>query len=203
MILVLFMWFAVGCSGNGYTRWVTNTLSTPPSPMFDSAELTQAPIAILPVQTPDRLRGYGPGLSQALQNGLEHFSPTIQAIPSQDTINHLNGAGLREVFNHLVKDWNFSGYQDPNKLKSIGSALGVKFLLIPGLVDLERSQRERLDALGLKTIVSEVAALRLSMQIWNTATGEIVWKSFGEGYVKREGSSRDDLPLGLLPGTFG
>lgn len=198
VILAFFMWFAMACSGNGYTRWVANTLSTPPSPVFDPTDLTQDPIAIVPVQTPDRLRGYGPGLSQALQYALKHSTPTIQVISSQETINRLNRSGLREAFNHLVKDWNFSGYQDPKRLQSIGSALGVKFLLIPGVVDLERSQRERLDALGLKTIVSEISALRLSMQIWNTATGEILWESFGEGYVKREGLIETRFAVGFF-----
>lgn len=91
---MLSLWLLSGCGEPTY-RWEAFTMSSPPA-TFQPEVLKEESIAILPVQTPIRLVGYGPGVSQALDQTFAESFPVIKAIPSKESINRLTRGGAQK-----------------------------------------------------------------------------------------------------------
>ena len=61
-------------------------------------------------------------------------------------------------------------------LEKIGAALGVQYILLPGIVEFDRTMVERFDLVGLRTVQTRTVTLRLSLQLWNVKSGEFLWE---------------------------
>ena len=195
-ILILSLWLLAGCGEPTY-RWEAFTMSSPPA-TFQPESLSQEPIAVLPVQTPIRLVGYGPGVSQALDQTLAQSFPSIKAIPGKESINRLSRAGAQKEFAQLVEFWKTSDIYDQTGLEKIGVALKVRYLLLPGIVEFDRSMIERFDLVGLRTVQTRTVTLRLSLQLWDVTSGIFLWESFGEGMMTREVLSESRGSMGTI-----
>jgi len=53
----------------------------------------------------------------------------------------------------------------------------------------------RLSVLGLRILQTRVTALRLTLQLWETRTGEIVWESSGEATLAGEDIRESRIPF--------
>src|SRR4030095_9201379 len=73
-----------------------------------------------------------------------------------------------------------TGILDRQRLQRIGSALGFRYLLLPGLAELNQLILDRFEIAGIKVIRTRVTLLRVWLQLWDTRTGHIVWESAGE-----------------------
>jgi hypothetical protein len=177
--LILSIWLLAGCGEPTY-RWEAFTMSSPPA-TIQPEMLKEEPIAVLPVQTPIRLVGYGPGVSQALDQTFAQSFPGIKAIPSKESVNRMSRAGAQKEFAQLVEFWKTSEIYDRAGLEKIGAALEVRYLLLPGIVEFDRSMIERFDLVGLRTVQTRTVTLRLSLQLWDVTSGVFLWESFGEG----------------------
>ena len=172
-------------------------MSSPPA-TFQPEVLKEESIAVLPVQTPIRLVGYGPGVSQALDQTFAQSFPAIQAIPSQETINRLSRAGAQKEFSQFVEFWKTSKLYDQAGLERMGEALRVRYLLLPGIVEFDRTMVERFDLVGLRTAQTRTVTLRLSLHLWDAVSGTILWESFGEGMMTREVLSESRGSMGTI-----
>ena len=83
-------------------------------------------------------------------------------------------------------------------LEKIGAALGVQYILLPGIVEFDRTMVERFDLVGLRTVQTRTVTLRLSLQMWNLTSGEFLWESFGEGMMTREVLSESRGSIGTI-----
>ena len=172
-------------------------MSSPPV-TFQPETLTQEPIAVLPVQTPIRLVGYGPGVSQALDQTFAQSFPDIKAIPSKESVNRLSRAGAQKEVGQLIEFWKTSDIYDRAGLEKIGAALEGRYILLPGIVEFDRTMVERFDLVGLRTVQTRTVALRLSLQMWDVTSGEFLWESFGEGMMTREVLSESRGSMGTI-----
>jgi hypothetical protein len=59
-------------------------------------------------------------------------------------------------------------------------ALGVRYLLVPGLTEFHHVILDRFEISGLKLSRTRVMVLRLWLQLWDMRTGHILWESAGE-----------------------
>jgi hypothetical protein len=66
------------------------------------------------------------------------------------------------------------------RLRRIGSGLGSRYVLLPGLAQLDETIIDKFEAAGLKLLRNRVTTLRLWLQLWEAQTGHIVWQSAGE-----------------------
>jgi hypothetical protein len=69
---------------------------------------------------------------------------------------------------------------DRERLQRIGAALGFRYLLLPGLAQLDHVILDRFEIAGIKVIRTRVTVLRVWLQLWDTRTGHILWESAGE-----------------------
>jgi hypothetical protein len=83
-------------------------------------------------------------------------------------------------YGDLLAGYARNGVMERERLQRLGSALGVRYLLLPGLAELNHVILDRFEFTGLKIIRTRVTVLRVWLQLWDTRTGHILWESAGE-----------------------
>jgi hypothetical protein len=154
--------------------------STPTTQHLDVSKLTVGPVAVLGVIAPANLQGLAPFLSYALVDALAKARPPIRAIPVYDTISIINEQGLAQNYVDLLSDFGSRGILELQLLRRIGSALGSRYLLLPGLGEFNQTIMDKYEVIGLKLVRTRVTTLRLWLQLWDAHTGHILWESAGE-----------------------
>jgi hypothetical protein len=135
---------------------------------------------------PGQSPGLHPFLSRALIAAISEAAPSMRGIPSHETVSVINGQGLAEEYADLISGFIRSGILERERLQRIGSALGSRYVLLPGLADFNQVVIDKFEIAGIKMVRNRVITLRLWLQLWDTQTGEIVWESAGEATVASE-----------------
>ena len=117
---------------------------------------------------------------------MSEASPPIRGIPTLETMNMINGQGLSAEYGELISGFVRSGILERERLQRLGSTLGSRYVLLPGLADFNQILVDRFELAGLKIVGNRVITLRLWLQLWDTQTGQIVWESTGEANVASE-----------------
>jgi hypothetical protein len=176
--LGLFVVFAASCTPL-YMSDVYTT-STPGTQHFDVSKLPLKPISVLGVVAPANLQGLGPSLSHSLVTALTKARPPIQVIPAYETVSLINERGLARNYADLLSGFAPGGILDAERLRTIGSALGIRYVLLPGLAEFDQLIMDKYEAFGVKLVRSRLTTLRLWLQMWDAQTGRLVWESAGE-----------------------
>jgi hypothetical protein len=135
---------------------------------------------------PAGFQGFSPFLSRALIAAMAEASPSVGGIPTYETVNMINGQGLAAAYGELISGFVRSGILERERLQKLGSTLGSRYVLLPGLADFNQILVDRFEIAGLKMVRNRVITLRLWLQLWDTQTGQIVWESTGEVNVASE-----------------
>jgi hypothetical protein len=170
--------FLIGCTP--LYMWDINTTSTARPPSFDVGELAHQPVATPGLVAPAALQGFSTTLSHALVAALAAVSPPIRAIPAYEIANALNDQGLTTEYADLLAGFSRTGVMDRERLQRIGSALGFRYVLLPGLAQFEQVILDRFEIAGVKVIRTRVTVLRVWLQLWDARTGHILWESAGD-----------------------
>jgi hypothetical protein len=144
----------------------THTTSTPRSQSFDVAQLAREPVATFGLIAPAALQGFSATLSYALMAALSEASPPVRSIPDQEIVNKLNGQALAAEYADLISGFARSGILEHARLQRIGSALGSRYVLLPGLAEYSQVIIDRFDFQGFKLIQNRVTTLRVWLQLW-------------------------------------
>jgi hypothetical protein len=188
---ILGFWMALLAGCTPVYLWDTHTTATPRPQSFDVATR----VATLGLLAPASLQGFSPFLSRALIAAISEASPSMRGIPSHETVSVINGQGLAEEYADLISGFIRSGILERERLQRIGSALGSRYVLLPGLADFNQVVIDKFEIAGIKMVRNRVITLRLWLQLWDTQTGEIVWESAGEATV----ASQLLLPQRMVP----
>lgn len=163
--------------------WDAHTTSMPRQPSLDVAALGREPVATLGVVATPALQGVSFSVSHALVAALAEASPPIRGIPTYQVVNQLNDKGLVADYTELLSTFARTGILERERLQGIGSALGVKFVLQPGIAEFSQSLIDRFEVAGWKLARVRVTTLRLWVQLWDAQTGQMLWASEGEAMV--------------------
>ena len=144
------------------------------------AELAHERVATLGPLAPASLQGFNPFLSHGLVAALAEVAPPIRASPIHEVTNRLNEHGLAGEYAELIAGFTRSGILDRDRLRRIGSALGTRYVFLPGVAELNQSLVDRFETAGFKLIRNQVTTLRLWLQLWDVQLGRIAWESVGE-----------------------
>jgi hypothetical protein len=161
----------------------TYTTSTPRLASFDVGTLAGEPVATLGLVAPANLQGFNPTVSHALAAALAEVNPPIREIPTFETVNRLTDQGLATEYADLLSGFVRNGILDRQRLQRIGAGLGSRYVLLPGLAQLDEIVIDKFEAAGLKLLRNRVTTLRLWLQLWDAQTGHVVWESAGEATV--------------------
>ena len=131
---ILGFWMALLAGCTPVYLWDTHTTATPRPQSFDVA----TPVATFGLLAPASLQGFSPFLSRALMAAISEASPSMRGIPSNETVSVINGQGLAEEYADLIAGFIRSGILERERLQRIGSALGARYVLLPGLADFNQ-----------------------------------------------------------------
>ena len=176
--------------------WDAHTTAWPTPASCDLAGMARDGVATLGIVTPAGLQGFAPTLSHALAAALADGSPPIPALSIPDTLNAVNEHGLAAPYADLLAGFGRSGVLERKRLQSLGTAVGCRYVLLPGVAGHDEVLVDRFEITGLKIVRSRITTLRLWLQLWDTRTGRMTCESAGEAKVASELLSADrTVPL--------
>jgi hypothetical protein len=173
------------CIG-AFKQWGDETSIAWKAPTFDPLTLEEQPVAVLNALTSMSLEGYRNQVSQSLFLTLTKEKNPLSVLSPQETIGRLNRAGLGKEVSLMTSDYFKSGILDRDTLRKICQTLECQYVFQPSLAAFRQYMDDRLRFFGLRVFQTRVTILRLSLQIWDAHTGEIVWESSGEGTMAAE-----------------
>lgn len=192
--LVFILAFMTGCSSSIY-GWQVRTSSSEFAPSFDPGRLGQEPVAVFGALTLPALRGNEVGLDFMLAHVLHKVAPQIQFVSPQRSISQINQQGLAAEYAQMRADAEQSNILNRDTLKKVGTAVGARFVFQPRLAAFDQIMYDRwsFPALGVLLVQVRSSILRLSVQLWNAETGELLWSSMAEGTMQSEAVSKDPV----------
>jgi len=176
--LALVLVLLSGCDPPYLADAYAASTTTPKS--FDTSDLARMPVVVLAFVTPGNLQGFSPILSHALSGALTEVSPPIREISTDETLNRLTDQGLATEYADLRAGFARNGILDRPRLRRIGSGVGGRYVLLPGIAQFDEQILDKFEAWGIKLLRNRVTTLRLWLQLWDSQTGHIVWQSSGE-----------------------
>ncbi len=141
------------------------------------------------------LEGYSHQVSRSLASALASTSPPTKGIPVQEALSRLNREGLGGEYTQMVSDYTRSGILNRATLEKIGRTLNVTYIFQPSLASFSQSTSGRFSFLGLRLFQTRITTMRLSLQLWNARTGDIVWEASGEATLATEDVREMRIPF--------
>ena len=185
-----------GCAGAEYL-WEVRTASTTRPPSFDPAVFEQQPVAVLVALAPPALHGHEVDLTLSLNRILKQIEPTWKLVSPRDAATRINQQGLAAEYTRMRTDYERSDILDRDPLKKIGAALGTRYIFQPRLTAFAQTLYERWEFPGVnvKLLRTRTSILRVSLQLWNAETGELIWTSAAEATFQQEALFNDPVYL--------
>jgi hypothetical protein len=187
--LVLFLASLTACSTSIY-GWTVRTNSTPPAASFHPGALEREPVAVFDAQGSPGL-----GLGFYLAEILKKVAPDVRAIAPQETATRINTRGLAADYARMRADSEHSNILEAALLQKIGTAVGARYVFQPRLAAFTQTMTERWKFADIRLVQTRSSILRLSLQLWDTQTGELVWTSVAEAILASEAASQDPVFL--------
>ncbi|HXZ25033.1 MAG TPA: hypothetical protein VEI24_02340 [Nitrospiria bacterium] len=193
-ILLLSALLLTACAGP-LKQIGSETSFTSKSSSFDPFSLQHEQVAVLNAVVGFGLEGYSQQVSRSLSVAVKESYPSMKMIPAHETLSRINRDGLAEDYAAMVSNYMASGILDRDMLRKIGQATGARYVFQPGLAAFSQSMSGRFSAFGLRIVQTRVSVLRLSVQLWDTQTGEIVWEASGEATLAGEDVREVRIPF--------
>lgn len=195
-LLVFVLVVMTGCSSSIY-GWQVRTNSTAFSPSFDPGSLGKEPVAVFGAMTSPGLRGNEVGFDYMLGEVLHRVAPHIHMISQQQTISQINQQGLAAEYNQMRIDAEQSHILNRDSLKKVGTVIGARYVFQPRLAAFTQTMYDRWTFPGFGVVLSQTrqSNLRMSVQLWDAKTGELLWVSMAEGTMQSEAFAKDPVYL--------
>ncbi|MDV6343923.1 hypothetical protein [Nitrosomonas sp. Is37] len=192
---VFLIFFMTGCVSI-QPRWEVRTTSTLFSSPSDLVSLEQEAVALLtPLAPTPLLRGDEAGLGLYLAESIKKIAPAWKIMDEQQTIALINRYGLTEEYTRLRQGIDQSHILDRKLLQKIGKSLGARYVFQPRLAYISQTMTDRFEAPVTPFLILQTrsAVMRLSLQLWDTMSGEPVWSSAAESVVLGETASLEPM----------
>ena len=207
LALVFLFMVVTGCASS-VLGWQVRTDSTPMLPSFHPANLEQQPVALFTALGLPAFRGNEIALDFYLDEILHAVEPKWKLVSSQETATRINRQGLAADYARMRVDYEHTNMLDRDSLRKIGGALGVRYVFQPRLAAFEQRMTDRwifaFPMFTVRMMQTRSSIMRLSLQLWDAETGELVWASFAETNMENEAGTQDPVYLeDVAHATFG
>ena len=194
--LLMLSIIVTGCASSLY-GWQVRTSSTTMPPSFQPAVFEYHTVALFGAITPPALHGNEVAISYALDQILHKVSPKWKVMSPRELAKLINRHGLAGGYAKMRADFELSHILDGATLRKIASALGVRYVFQPYLAAFTQTMTDRwsFPPIDLRVTQTRSSIMRLSLQLWDAETGELVWGSIAETTMQNEGLSQDPVYL--------
>lgn len=185
---------SAGCVGP-LQQWGEETASHPKATSFDPSMLKKEQVTVLNAVVGFGLEGYAHQVSRSLSKALDQRPSFFISLPVYDALNRINREGLTEEYAGMVSNYVRTGILNRAGLQKIGQALHTAYIFQPTLASFNQSMSGRFSFFGLRLLQTRITMLRVSLQLWDTRTGDIVWESSGEATLAGEDVREFRIPF--------
>lgn len=192
--LILILASLSACSTSIY-GWTVRTNSTPLSGSFHPTALEREPVVVFEALAPTTLRGTELGLAQYLAEIVGAIAPTVKVVPFHEAITRINARGLAEDYVRMRTVLEPSNILEAAPLGRIAAAIGARYVFQPRLGAFTQTMTERWKLADIRIVQTRSSILRLSLQLWDAHTGELVWGSVAEAILSNEAVGQDPVFL--------
>lgn len=176
-------------------QWGDETSLVSKVPSFEPSVLTREQAAVLNAVVGFGLEGYSQQVSRSLSDIVARNQLPIKTISAQETLSRLNREGLATEYAAMVSEYVRSGILNRAVLEKMGKALNVAYVFQPSMAAFSQSMSSRFSLFGLRLFQTRISMLRLSVQLWDTRSGEIVWEASGEATLANEDVREFRIPF--------
>jgi hypothetical protein len=164
-------------------------------PSFHPAVIEQHSVALFGAITFPALRGNEVALSHYLTEILQKVRPNWNVMSPRELANRINREGLAGEYAKMRADYELSNILDGGTLQKIATALGVRYVFQPHLAAFSQTMTDRAQIPGFDFRIAQTRSsiMRLSLQLWDAKTGEMVWASMAETTMQNEAVSQDPV----------
>ena len=157
--------------------------------------LTREPVAIFGALAPPRLLGSETGLDTILAQVLKTVAPGFKVITQQEAASLINRNDLANEYTRMRNEALQSHLLDGGSLKKLGTAIGTRYVFQPKLIEFMQIAKDRweLPPIALKVSRIRSSVMRLSLQLWDMQTGELLWTSLAEATLESEAVGQDPV----------
>lgn len=183
-----------GCAGMLY-GWTVRTTSTELSPSSEAASLSQEKVAVLTPLSVASLRGNEAGMGQYLVDVIHKVAPNWSVVSERESISLINKSGLAGRYEQMRSAAELSHVLDRESLRILADVLEAPYVIQPRLAFFEQSMTDRWTLPGVNVLASQTrsATMRLSLQLWDARSGELIWSSTAETNLQSESVSQDPV----------
>jgi hypothetical protein len=194
--LLLMAIFVTGCASSLY-GWQVRTNSTPVADSFNPTLLEQQSIALYGAVTLPALRGDEVALSHYLAEIIHKVMPKWKVVVPQELTERINKEGLAGDYTRMRTDYEISNILDGGTLRKISTAIGARYVFLPRLAAFSQTMTDRwkFPPFDLRMMQTRSSNIRISLQLWDATTGEVVWASMAETTMENEALSQDPVYL--------
>jgi hypothetical protein len=145
--------------------------------------LEQQSVAVLPAITLPALRGNEVGLGHFLFEILRKAAPHWKLVSDEEVSTRINRNGLTGKFTQMRNDYEQSAILDRDMLRTIAAAIQARYVFQPRLAAFSQLMQQKWEfpALNIWLVWTRSSDIRVSLQLWDTETGDLVWGSIAEG----------------------
>lgn len=143
------------------------------------------------------LRGNEVGLAYMLGDVLHRVAPHLNIVNQQRTVSQINQQGLTPEYTQMRADAEQSHILNRDSLKKIGAAVGARYVFQPRLAAFSQIMYDRWTFPAFGVVISQTrqSNLRVSVELWDAKTGELLWASMAEGTMQSEAFAKDPVYL--------
>lgn len=195
--LGLLFLLTTGCVGSVST-WTVHTTSTglPPTSSL-LARLPQERVAVLTPLSVAGLRGNELALGLYLGEVIHKVAPHWTVVSEHDAMSLINTHGLAGLYAQMRSDAEMSHILDRDILKKVGHAVGARYVFQPRLAHFSQTMTDRWTIPAVDVLASQTrsANMRVTLKLWDTKSGELIWASMAESNLQSETVAQDPVYL--------
>jgi hypothetical protein len=141
------------------------------------------------------LRGNEFALGHYLGYILQKTVPDWNVVTELETSSRINRKGLALDFARMRNEYDQSSIVDAGTLRKISAAIGARYVFQPRLAAFSQTMMDRwmFPALNVRLLQTRSSIMRISLQLWDAETGDLLWASVAETTMSNEAVSQDPV----------
>lgn len=174
-------------------RHETVTVAASRADSLKPGELARFGIAFVTPSTVTGQEQDRPALCLIFSHVLEELRPGTRVVPLAETLSSVNRDGLAENYKLMMSNYQGAELLDRATLSLVGKATGVRYIGQLKMASFGQQSQDRFGVFGLRVVETKKANIRLTLQIWNSEDGSIVWEGTQELYLANETLKEDPI----------
>lgn len=139
--------------------------------------------------------GYAHQISRSLFKALTMPPLQLSVLSPQMALSRINRADFAKEYSDMMTAYQQSGILNRGTLARVGDVLQTPYVFLPTMAWFDQTIVERFNFFGVRLLQTHVSTLRLSVEIWDTRTGEIAWEASGEATLAGEDIREYRIPF--------